>query len=311
MSNCIHCGSANTRKDGKLVGGGQRRECKDCKKWFSGNGAPRVLLFDIETSHIEFRGWQVGEQYVRPNQVTKTWFTICWSARWLFGDKVFSEAVTPKEALARNDERIVRKLHKYMDEADVVVTQNGDRFDITRMNWLFMKYGLPPNNKYHSIDTYKKSKNLIDNGVSKGLDYVMTELGFGSKSPTEEEDWIKAEAGDAKSIKKLSDYCTNDIYLLEDWYLKLRPWMKTHPNLAPYLDMYYELEDDEGRCPRCLHVLNYSLFNKKWVTPAGVSYKSGSCSHCGSLLKLNRRKKENKNEKQRSDGKRKQKSPSR
>lgn len=284
--NCIHCGSGNTRLKGHNRNGSQRNHCKDCTKGFTGTGIPKILLFDIETSHILARIWDTGDQYIRPNQITASEFIICWSAKWLFGNKAFAEYVTPKEALARDDQRIVVKLHKLLSEADIVITQNGDKFDIRKIQWKFLKYNLPPNNKYHSIDTLKKSRQLFD-PISHGLDNVAQDLGFGSKSETSEQDWFDAEAGSKKALEKLSKYCTNDIFLLEDWYLLFRGWMKTHPNLAKYVDMYREIRDDEEICPRCLNTLHKGIFNKKWRSSAtGKLHSAGACTHCGTQLRI-------------------------
>lgn len=284
--NCIHCGSDKTEKRGKSENGKQQRYCKTCTKWFSGTGAPRILLFDIETSHIEFRGWDTGEQYVAHRQITKDWYVLCWSAKFLFGDKLYSDVVTPAESLRRDDSRVCESVHKLLSQADIVITQNGDKFDIKKLQWKFMKYQLPPNNRYHSIDTLKKARQLID-PPSFALNSIAKELGFGEKSPMEEQDWIDAENGNKAALIKMSKYCNNDIHLLEDWYLYLRPWMKTHPNLEKYVDMYRELEKDETICPRCLNTLHKGLFNKKWLSLAsGKQYSSGSCTHCGAQLRI-------------------------
>ena len=188
--NCLHCGSAKTRKAGKNRNGTQRNECSDCKKGFTGLRTPKILLLDIETSHVLARIWNIGEQYVRPNQITHPWYVLCWSAKWLFEPKTISMAVTPKESLARDDGRIVTGIHKLIAQAQIVITQNGDNFDLKRLQWLFIKYGLPPNNNYHSIDTLKKSRQ-IGAPMSHGLDYVGSNLGFGGKSPMEEQDWFE------------------------------------------------------------------------------------------------------------------------
>lgn len=286
--NCIFCGSINTVKNGYLEGNSskvQRRRCKDCKKEFSGQGAPKILLFDIETSHIIFRLWDTGDQYVRPDQIVKDWYVLCWSAKWLFDDKVLSDSISSSDSIKGNDEKVCKSIHKLLSQADVVITQNGDKFDIRKLQWKFMKYGFPPNNKYHSIDTLKKSRQIAS-PTSHGLNFVAQSLGFGQKSPMVEGDWIRAEAGDKKAIEKMSKYCENDIYLLEDWYLVLRGWMKTHPNLAPYVEMYREIEPDENICPRCLHTLHDTVFNRKWYSLAtGKKYKAGGCTHCGTQLR--------------------------
>ena len=287
MTNCIYCGSGRIQDRGDGKGGGKRHYCRDCRKFFTGEGAPKILLVDIETAHMLFRGWDTGDQYVRPDQIVHDWFTLCWSAKWLFGDIVMGDVVTPREALKRDDKRIIYKIHPLLDMADIVIAHNGDKFDLRKLNWRFMKYGLRPNNKYHSIDTLKKSRQVID-PPSHGLDSIGKELGFGHKDHMVEQDWLDCEAGDPKALKKMSTYCNRDVYLLEDWYLYLRPWMKTHPNLAPYVDMYRDLAPDETTCPRCLNTLHDAVFGRKWRSlAAGKLYKSGSCSHCGTQLRIN------------------------
>lgn len=284
--NCIHCGSGNTIKRGSTKAGDPRRVCKDCKKWFAGEGAPRILLLDIETSHIHATLWDKGDQYVRPSQITKSWFILCWSAKWLFEDKVMSDVVTSKESLARDDKRVVTSIHKLMDQAHFIITQNGDKFDLKKLNWRFLKHGLAPNNHYHSIDTLKKARQLLST-LSLGLDEVGQELGFGGKYPMVEQDWYDAEAGMSSALKKMSTYCAGDVWRLEDWYLILRPWMKTHPNLAPYVDMYRELQEDETICSRCLNTIHKAKFSRKWRSPvSGKLYKNGSCPHCGTQLRI-------------------------
>jgi hypothetical protein len=232
------------------------------------------------------RCWDTGDQYIRPDQVIHDGIVLCWSAKWLFDPECHSDVVTPREVKNLDDRRVSTSIHKLLGQADIVITQNGDKFDIRKLQWRFLKYGLPPNNRYHSIDTLKKSRQLFD-PVSHGLNNVGKDLGIGEKSPMVEQDWLDCEAGNTKSLLKMSKYCTNDVFLLEDWYLLLRPWMKTHPNLAKYVDMYQELEKDEETCPRCLHTLHRAIFSKKWRSSAsGRLYRSGACSHCGAQLRI-------------------------
>lgn len=285
--NCPSCGSPNTIKKGHNRSGTDRSYCKSCKQGFSGKGVPKILLFDIETSHSLFRLWNTGEQYVRASQCISPWFVICWSAKWLFGDKVISSYVTSTEAVARDDKRIMNELHKLLAQADIVITQNGDKFDIKKIQWKFLLHGLKPNNRYHSIDTLKEGRKLFG-PLSLSLDYVTNALGYGGKEPMVEEDWFEAEAGKTKAIKKMSDYCDWDVELTEAWYLKIRPWMKTHPNLAKYVELYREMEPDEITCPRCLTTLHTGIFTSSWrARTSGKRYEMGSCPQCGTKLRKN------------------------
>ena len=80
--------------------------------------------------------------------------------------------------------------------------------------------------------------------------------------------------------------------MMEDLYPLVRPYFKTHPNFAAFLDMYQvldaslELKKDEHRCPRCLEgVIHKSKFTIKLQTPTGYFYNAATCPNCGALIK--------------------------
>jgi hypothetical protein len=283
--NCMYCGNVTgVQSRGKTTTGKRRFYCKTCDKMFNDSGVPKILLLDIETSHIIFKAWDTGDQYLRPNQIVRDWFIICWSAKWLFGENVISDVLTSKEAIKGDDKRLLKGIHQLLSDCNVVITQNGDYFDLRKLNWRFIKHGFPPNNHYISIDTLKKSRQVAD-PTSHGLGYVMTELGLDGKSEVDDKDWLRAEDGDKASLEKLSKYCSQDVLSQEDWYLVLRPWMKTHPNLAPYMEMY-QTTNDEKICPRCLQPNNDAKFSKLWLSNAGKWYKRTNCAHCGCVIRI-------------------------
>ncbi len=57
--------------------------------------------------------------------------------------------------------------------------------------------------------------------------------------------WKNCVAGDEQALKYMQDYNVGDVETLEEVYLKLRPWIKSHPNLGLYL------ESDGPICPNC------------------------------------------------------------
>jgi hypothetical protein len=247
-------------------------------------------VFDIETSHAVFNLWGTGEQYVRHDQMVHDNYVICWSAKYLFDNKIMNCSVTDKEAKKRDDSRVIKSIHPVLDSAEIVITQNGDWFDIRKLNWKFMQLGLKPNNGYNSIDMLKKSRQVV-NTQSHSQQFLAEGLGITGKNEMVNADWLAVEAGDIKAIEKMSKYCDQDVRSLEEIYLTFRPWMKTHPNLAPYMDMYQDLEDDEDMCRRCLSPLHEINFTKRYRSLAGKCYESGNCPHCGSILRRSRSKK--------------------
>jgi hypothetical protein len=281
---CQHCSSPDTvlrrtNKTSKL-----RQYCRTCNKWTLKFGAPKILLFDIETSRTKFDLWRTGEQRVRWDQIDEEMFILSWAGKWLFGNEVLGDIVTPAEAKRRDGKRVVKSIYKLLKEADCVISHNGNSFDIKQLNWQFLKYDLPPLTKYQSVDTYRKSKQIFG-APSLALDYIAHALGYDGKHETEQSLWKLCEKGDKPALERMLNYNKQDVFILEDVYMRIRGWMKTHPNFGAFVDMYDTLEKDENRCPRCTQVVNDSRYNRRWQSPAGYFYKAATCKHCGTELR--------------------------
>ena len=71
---------------------------------------------------MTFYAWSPGKQYVGPDQIITDWYTLGWACKWLYEDEVYSDIITSKESLARDDKRIIEAVWKFLDKADIVVT---------------------------------------------------------------------------------------------------------------------------------------------------------------------------------------------
>lgn len=236
---------------------------------------PKVLLFDIETSPLQAFIFQksVWKANVGANQVISEWFMLTWSAKWLFDDTVISERLTGKEAKNEDDSRIVKGLWKLLDEADIVIAHNGDSFDVPNMNTRFIVHGLPPTSPYQTIDTKlvaSKQFGFTHNSLN-GLAKV---FGFDEKMDTDFDLWKRCVAGDDEALEYMQKYNIGDVQLLEDVYLKLRPWIRSHPNLGLYV------ESDGAVCPNCgSHDIDWT--KKFYYTQTG-KYETFKC-RCGAF----------------------------
>jgi len=170
----------------------------------------RVLIFDIETAPLMANIWSLWNQNVGYNlsMLESDWFIITWSAKWLFEEKVYTGKLTPKEAKEQNDSRIVRNFWELLNEADIVIAHNGDKFDIKRVNTRFLKLGLHPPTPYQTIDTLKHVRKKFNISSNK-LDYVAQFLELG--------------------------YNIKDVTLLEEVYLRIRSWITPHPNMGLHI----------------------------------------------------------------------------
>jgi DNA polymerase elongation subunit (family B) len=213
---CPHCKAQGAILAGAKYHDRKRIYCRTCGKWSNKIDAPKILLFDIETSRLRASLWRKGEQYIRWQQIDNPPFIISWAGKWLFSPDSFGAVVTPKEAKKRNDKRVVSELHKEISRADLVITHNGDRFDIKVMNWYFIKYGLLPNNRYKSIDTLKEYKKVCAPPLGYSLDALAQELGYNGKIETDMQLWADCEAGNQEALDKMFEYNKNDVYVDED-----------------------------------------------------------------------------------------------
>lgn len=206
---------------------------------------PRVLLVDIETLPMRVFAWTLSQRWINPDNIISDSFIVAWSAKWLFGDEVFSEVLTPDEAVKQDDKRILGSLWKLLDEANVVMAHNASDFDVKRINTRLLLNGFNPPSFYRVIDTLTVIKDKFAFSSNK-LDYVNSLLGIGQKTKTSFELWIACYDGNPKALKEMQDYNKNDVVILEETYVRIRPWISRHPNLSIYVDT------DKEICPLCL-----------------------------------------------------------
>ena len=233
----------------------------------------KILVFDIETSPLLSYTWGKWKQNINDCQLINDWFMITWSAKWLFDDKYLSDKLTPEEAIKQNDKRIVKSIFELIDKADIVIAHNGDKFDLRKLNTRFLFYELGTPSSYQSIDTLKHARKQLS-VTSNRLDYLGKFFGLDRKIETGGfELWANCLRGDEKALKDMETYNIQDVKLLEDVYLFLRPYIKPHPNLALFID------DELKRCPTCGS--DQLEWKSEYITTVSV-YAEYKCKCCGS-----------------------------
>jgi DNA polymerase elongation subunit (family B) len=234
---------------------------------------PRILVFDIETAPIKAWVWRLWKQDISTGAIISDFFMIGWAAKWLSEDGIMSQCLTSKEILVEDDRRIVETLWHLLSQADIVIAHNGERFDIPRVRSRFLVHGLPPTTHYTQIDTLKVAKKEFGFSSNK-LDYLAQMLGIEGKMPTGLDLWIRCMGGDEIALKQMELYNRNDVIVLEAVYMRLRPYIKSHPNLNLYN------EDMEASCPSC---------GGKHLVPGGYyytqtgKYQAYACKDCGAI----------------------------
>ena len=195
---------------------------------------PRTLFIDIETAPLIIAAWQLWE--ANAVWVERDTYILSFSAKWADEKKVRTFSLPDFPAYRKdphNDRDLVGRLFSFLDEADIVVAHNGDRFDIPKINARFAIHGLRPPSPYKSFDTLKLARKFKFD--SSKLDNLGRYLGCGRKVVTTGADlWRRCTSDkyDRKAWKRMVRYNEMDVRLLERVYLKLRPWSTTHPNMA-------------------------------------------------------------------------------
>lgn len=238
---------------------------------------PKILLVDLETSPLVSFNWGIYEQ--NAIKVVKEWHILCFAYKWLDGGatKVVSLPDFPMYKKNKdNDKEVVKKLHELFDEADIILAQNGDSFDIKKSNARFIYHGFSPPSQYKTIDTLKIARRNFK-FTSNKLGDLGEYLGVGKKVSTGGfELWDKCMKGDLKAWSLMKRYCKQDVDLLEKVYLKLRPWSKTHPNLA-----LFNTAEKES-CPNC----QSDNVQKRGYTPTNaIWYRRFQCQQCTAWFK--------------------------
>lgn len=234
----------------------------------------KILLFDIETAPMEALIFSRFQDSVGLHQLQSDWFMFSWSAKWLFDPKVMSDVLTPDEAKSKNDKRITQSLWELINEADIIIAHNGKRFDEKRMNTRFFKYNLNPPSSYIMIDTLVHMKRKFQ-FTSNKLDWVAHDfLGLEGKIKTDFSLWEDCYNGDADALERMRKYNDQDVLVLEELYLKLRPWIQPHPNVGLYIDTQVH------SCPACG---SENVEEDGEYCTYATAYKQYRCSDCGTI----------------------------
>lgn len=192
---------------------------------------PRILLWDLETAHIEAKVWSLFKPMINHSDIINDWFILCGAYKFLGEKRVHVAKCTKQELLNRDDKRIVKQLAAAVEEADLIIAHNGDAFDIKKLKARILKHNLKPISHKKSIDTLKVARKEFKL-TSNRLDAIGDFLGVGRKISNPAGLWNHVEAGSMKHMKLMVEYNKQDVILLEDVYLRLRPHMSNHPDIG-------------------------------------------------------------------------------
>lgn len=183
------------------------------------------LFLDIELAPSKALVWGMFGVYIKPNQVVGDSYVLSWAAKWHGQDEVSysSLGMTSKKGM-------LKEIYKLLNEAEVVVTYNGDRFDLKILNQEFMLQGWDPPKPYKSIDLLKTMKKNF-RGVFNKLDYWLKKLDLQEKVENRGMSlWIDCMNKDPDAFAEMEEYNIGDVVSLEQLYDRVKPWITNLPN---------------------------------------------------------------------------------
>ena len=243
----------------------------------------KALVLDIETSPILAYIWELGEQHVTLNQIKTDWYIMAWSAKWLGEDGVFYYDL--RQHKTGDDKKILEPLWNLLNEADILITQNGQHFDSRKINARFIHHGMKPPKPYQHIDTYRLVKRVAS-FTSNKLEYLTNMLNKVHKKMTHGkfpglELWIECLKGNKRAWDEMKRYNIEDILSTEELYLNIKAW-------APEsMTKIFPLATNTDTCHTCGYTGAMRLGRDR-VRTGGV-YTQNSCPKCGSWQVLKRK----------------------
>lgn len=234
---------------------------------------PKILIFDIETAPMKAYIWRVwGEQNIGLNQMESDWHVLSWAAKWYGEDEVMYEDQRTRRNM-ENDKKILKSIWKLLDQADIVVTQNGNTFDIKKLNARFILNGMKPPSSFRKIDTKKLAKKYFGftrNSLAYLTDKLCTKYKKLDHAKFKGFDlWMECLNGNPEAWDEMEQYNKYDVLSLEELFEKLIPW-DTGINFT-----MYDEEEDKCSC-------GSTKFRKAgYYYTNAAKYQKYSCTNCG------------------------------
>lgn len=252
------------------------------------------LIIDIETSPMRGRHWGLWQQNIGLSQLEDPTQMLTFAAKW-YGEK----RVYYYTAYDHGKRTMVKAVRDLLDEANVVIHFNGDRFDRRHINREIQEMRtqdrvegvdsrdfLPPS-PYQQVDVLKTIKTQFYLPSNK-LEYVLRWLGREGKVSHQGFGlWVAVEQGDERARRLMRRYNIGDITKLEDVYNDVLVWIDNHPNMQLFVEPNYTNEKGldvvtEDVCPIC----GSENTHKEGTSPRGrlSRVQRYQCNDCGKFF---------------------------
>lgn len=222
----------NRKFDENLTEYSMRRKIQKYTKGIE-KDIPKVLYVDIETKPLKVWTWGTWNQNIPLNMIIEDWSVLSWSAKWAGSSEsevMYSDNRKKKGDKLMNDKELLKPLWKLLDEADIVIGQNSDRFDLPKLNARFIEHRMGCPSEFVQIDTYKIASSKFG-FTSNKLEYMTKKL---NKKYVKQDHrkfvgfslWDQCIKGNVQAWKEMEIYNKYDVLSLEELFLNLSEYIK-------------------------------------------------------------------------------------
>jgi len=236
----------------------------------------KILVLDLETSPMLAYVWGLGEQHVRHGQLKRgsnivDIISVAYS--WMDEEEIHVMGWGYEEQDSRP---MMEKLDELINEADIVIGKNNERFDNKQINfhrWYHNRDGMP--DWLTKSDDLEKHLRRHLRLPSQSLDYISDLLGLGGKEKMEFSDWVniveKHPTEGLKAYEKMLHYNKKDVADTKAiWKYSMKHFIPKH-NMGVSL---------EGQVCRACGSTNLAWDGSTYS--GGVMYKKFKCrDHLG------------------------------
>lgn len=218
---------------------------------------PRILAWDIETDGIQADrvlciGWKIVGQ---PQEQLFTYDGFGRNAPWW------------------SDKKLLTEFAEVFEQCDMHVTWYGSRFDQPVVEGRMIQVGLGPLPPKPHIDLWKLARTKLGHRrQGHRLQAWQDRLGLREdKTPVKPSVWIAARHGDKSALQYIYDHCRQDVKVLEEVFLKMRPWVENQPAWGLFTG-------EAGVCPSCG---SWDVHRKGFKVALTRVYQQWKCNSCG------------------------------
>lgn len=244
---------------------------------------PRIAVVDIETFPMLSYHWRMWKQNISTIMNVQDVTLMSFAIKWFGRPETYyldNRGATRRKGGMRNDMNLLRALHTVLMSCDMIIAQNGKRFDLPQIKGRMAINGMQPLPPIKVIDTLLHNKNEFAFSANS-LAHLSPK--FTTEAKTEHANfpgfhlWLECMEDNPEAWDECETYNITDITSLEEMYTKLRGWYQGHHNYGPYVFPNGEPGMDVHVCPNCGSEAVRKRGARKTQVGIYTRYQCGGC----------------------------------